>query len=177
MPYSLYDGSVPLLKAALTSLTTILKAGEKHAAEKSIPADDVLTWRLADDMLPLAFQVHMTTDVASKLVARVHGEAPAEWDAADLKTFADAYARVEAAEQWVAKADRETFEKRVDENVTLQLGPQIKKEIPARGWVESYGLPNAFFHLTTAYAILRARGVELGKMDYISPFVSPWFSS
>lgn len=175
MPFTLYDGSVPHLKASVATITALLKEAEKHAAEKSLPADEPLSWRLADDMLPLAFQVHMVTDVAMKLVARVQGEDPVEWAYTDLKTFADTYARIEAAEKWIAKADPATFEKRTDEIVPLQMGP-VKKELKARGWVECYGLPNLFFHLTTAYGILRAKGLPLGKKEFIGPFAAPWIS-
>lgn len=174
MTFSFYDGTIPLFKAALASLSTILKEGEKYAAEKSIPADDILSWSLADDMLPLSFQVRMVTDVAMKFVARVHNEPFEEWST-DFKTVADLHARIADAEKWIAKADRATFEKRTDDTVALQMGPNTK-ELPARGWAESFGLPNLFFHLTTAYSILRAKGVQLGKAHYITPFTTPWFT-
>lgn len=175
MTYSFYDGSVPYFKAGLASLSTILKHAEKHAAEKSIPADDILAWRLTDDMLPLTFQVQMVTDVAMKFIARVQDEPIEEWST-DFKTVADLHARIEAAEKWLAKADPATFEKRADATVTLQMGPKITKELPAKGWVESFGMPNMFFHLMTAYSILRLKGVELGKVPYITPFTTPWFT-
>lgn len=175
MTYTFYDGTVPLFKEALESLRAIIKEGEKYAAEKSLPADDILNWRLAEDMLPFAFQIHMTADVAVKLVARVQDEAPEEWAYTDIKTLADAYARIDTAEKRLAAANRETFEKRTDATVTLQMGPHIKKDVAARGWAECYGLPNVFFHLTTAYAILRSKGVPLSKVNYITPFTKPWF--
>lgn len=174
MPYTFYDGSVGPTKASLTSLTALLKKGEAYAAEKSIPESEVLAWTLAPDMLPLAFQVQMVCDVAMKLVARVHDETPVDWSHNDLKTFADLYARIAEAEKWIAKADKDTFEKRVDEIVKLQLGPEITKEVPAKGWFALYGLPNVFFHLTAAYSILRNKGVQLGKMDFIAPFTTGW---
>lgn len=175
MPYTFYDGAVTPMKASLTSLTDILKKGEAYAAEKSIPESDVLAWTLADDMLPLSFQVQMVCDVAVKLVARVHDEAPLEWAYTDLKTFADCHSRIAEAEKWIAKADKETFEKRVDAIVKLQMGPQITKEVPAQGWLALYGIPNVFFHLTTTYLILRSKGVQIGKMDFITPFATGWF--
>lgn len=175
MTYSFYDGTVPHFKASLASLSAIIKAGEKYAAEKSIPADDILAWRLTDDMLPFSFQVQMVTDVAMKFIARVNDEPVEEWST-DFKTVADLHARIEAAEKWIAKADPATFEKRADATVQLQLGPKITKEVPAKGWVECYGMPNLFFHLMTAYSILRAKGVDVGKILFITPFTTSWFT-
>lgn len=173
MPFNFYEASTAPMKNGLTSLTAVLKKGEAYAAEKSIPEADVLAWTLAEDMLPLSFQVHIVCDVAMKLVARVQGEEPLQWAHTDIKTFADCHARIAVADGWLAKADKEIFEKRVDDIVKLPLGP-VTKEVPAQGWFALYGLPNVFFHLTTAYAILRHKGVALGKRDFITPFAAGW---
>ena len=175
MSYSFYESTVPSLKACLESLRAILKEGEKHAASKSIPVDDIVAWRLVDDMLPLSFQVQMVTDIAMKFVARVNEEPMEQWST-EFKTVADLYARIDAAEAWLGKAKEETLAKRANETVELQMGPKIKKELPAKGWWAAYGEPNLYFHLTTAYTILRSKGVPLGKMNYIAPFTTGWFT-
>jgi len=173
MSYTFYDATVPLLQASLTALTGILKKIEAHATAQSIPLTDVANWRLAEDMLPLTFQVHIVTDTTMKLVARVQGEEPVQWSKDDLATLEACHARIAEAQKWVDKADKATFEKNPDTEVTMAL-PQKSVTLPAKGYAEGYSLPNIFFHLNMAYAIGRNKGVQLGKMDYLVPFIGKW---
>ncbi|UNI17546.1 hypothetical protein JDV02_003879 [Purpureocillium takamizusanense] len=165
MSYSLYDASVVLARDALASLTSVLKKGEAHAAADSLPEA-----RLYPDMLPLAFQVYMMTDTASKMCARLSGEEPAVLEN-NLKTFADFHARIAQVEAIVAKADQATVNARAAEVVTIGLGPGKSAPMACSAYVNGYALPNIFFHLTTAYGILRKEGVPLGKTDYLVAFV------
>lgn len=173
MTYTFYDATVPLLQASLTALTGILKKIEAHATAQSIPLADVANWRLAEDMLPLTFQVHIVTDSTMKLVARVHGEEPVEWSKDDLTTLEACHTRIAEAQKWVDKADKAAFEKNPEMQVTMvtRMGPAT---LPAKGYAEGYSLPNIFFHLNMVYALGRSKGVELGKMDYLVPFIGKW---
>ncbi|SPO06260.1 uncharacterized protein DNG_08949 [Cephalotrichum gorgonifer] len=173
MPYTFYNSTVPVFQSALQSLAQILKKAHSHAAENNIPADDLLSWRLADDMLPLAFQIHEVGDTSMKLVSRVQGTDPLPWSWEDIKTWEDARARISEAESLLAGVDEGLFEKRADETVPFVTGKGTRETV-ARGWVAIYGLPTLFFHLTTAYGILRNKGVGLGKPDYHLAFTSPW---
>lgn len=176
---SFYDANLPLFTSALKTLKTILQKAQSHAEETSLPADALLTRRLAPSMLPLAFQIHEVTDAAAQLVARAHGVPLPAWSDEDLKTMSDVWARIDAAEGWLGKADREVFERRADEKTVvgvLAMGVEKGDEVPVRGWVALYGIPTLFFHLSIAYGILRSEGVDLGKRDFIGAFAAPWIS-
>lgn len=168
MSYTLYDASIPVARDALKALSAILKKGEAAPNAASLPAATI-----HPDMKPLSFQVHVATDLAQKMHARLTGAEPATLEN-NLETFADFHARIAETEALLAKADRDTVNKRAGENVPLGLGPGKTVHIPGAAYVNSYGLPNVFFHLTTAYDILRKEGVPLGKMDYLSPFVAQY---
>ncbi|SPO01156.1 uncharacterized protein DNG_03903 [Cephalotrichum gorgonifer] len=177
MGYSFYEGTVPHFKGALASLNSILKKAEEYAAEKSIATEDILSWRLADDMLPFSFQAYMVIDTTRKLLARVNGEEPVALDKDSFNSFAAIYNYIAETEKALATADPAVFEARSDVTVTIGMGQGNSIEAPAKGWAALYGLPNVFFHLTTAYAILRNKGVPLGKRDYVGAFVAPWISA
>ncbi|WYZ45748.1 hypothetical protein EsH8_VIII_001064 [Colletotrichum jinshuiense] len=172
--YSIYDGSVPLLLAGLNTLLNLLTKAEEYAAEKSFDSADILQWKLAEDMLPFPVQFFIATDCAFKIVARVQGTEPEALDK-DFKTIADLRKRVEHALSVVKAADRKTFEDRTDALVPLGLGfGKGEMQIKARDYLVAYGLPNFFFHIQTAYSIMRAKGVQLGKGDYLTPFMGPF---
>ncbi|KAK2008710.1 hypothetical protein LZ32DRAFT_661884 [Colletotrichum eremochloae] len=173
MAYTFYDGTVPLLLPGLKALLNLLTKAEAYAAEKSIDPASILGWKLADDMLPFSFQFFVATDCAMKIVARVQGTEPLAWGR-DFAGLGDLRKRVEEAIAIVEKADPKTFEARPDALVPLGLGPgKGEIQVPARDYVVAYGMPNFFFHIQTAYCILRAKGLELGKMDYLTPFMGP----
>ncbi|WQF89260.1 hypothetical protein CDEST_14274 [Colletotrichum destructivum] len=174
MTYTLYDASVPLLLAGLNTLLGLLTKAEAYAADKAISADDVLGWKLAEDMLPFSVQYYIATDCAIKIVARVQGTEP-EALGREFKSIADLRQRVEYTIALVKAADPKTFEARTDALVPLGLGfGQGEMQIRARDYLVAYGMPNFFFHLQTAYSILRAKGIQLGKADYLGPFMNPF---
>ncbi|KAF4976579.1 hypothetical protein FDECE_18461 [Fusarium decemcellulare] len=171
MSYSLYDSAVILARDALKSLSVILKKAETHANAASFPSA-----RLAEDMLPLSFQVHSVTDTAQKIVARTSGTEPLSLSRDGFDSFDKFHARIAQVLEVVEKADKEVVNKRVGETVTLGLGPGKSAELASRDYVNGYGLPNLFFHLTTAYAILRKEGVPLGKQDFQGSFLNQYIS-
>ncbi|KAJ4245305.1 hypothetical protein NW762_014176 [Fusarium torreyae] len=168
--YTLYDAAILHTKEALNSLSAILKKAEGHANASSFPQA-----KLAPDMLDLNFQVHFMTDTAQKIVARTTGVEPLSLSRDDCTSFEGYQKRIAQVLDVVEKADKETVEKRAGETVTIGLGPGKSADMKCRDYVQGYGIPNVFFHLTTAYAILRKEGVELGKQDYISPFMNQYF--
>ncbi|GKT52243.1 uncharacterized protein ColSpa_12424 [Colletotrichum spaethianum] len=174
MTYTLYDASVPLLLAGLNTLLNLLTKAEEYAAEKSIDAAQILDWKLAEDMLPFSFQYHVATDSAMKIITRVQGTDP-EVFGKDFAGIADLRKRVEHTIALVKAADPKTFEARTDALVPLGLGfGKGEMQIRARDYLVAYGMPNFFFHIQTAYSILRAKGVQLGKGDYLGPFMGPF---
>ncbi|KIL90030.1 hypothetical protein FAVG1_06768 [Fusarium avenaceum] len=166
MSYSLYDAAILHSKDALNSLSSILKKAESHANAASFT-----TAKLAEDMLDLSFQVHFTTDTAQKIAARLTGSEPLTLAREDCNSFESYQARIAQVLEVLNKVDRELVEKRIDEVVTIGLGPGKSADMKCRDFAQGYAIPNVFFHLTTAYAILRKEGVDLGKMDFLTPFV------
>jgi hypothetical protein len=169
MPVNFYDNVIPVVESALNSLTAILKKAE--AAPNSA---GFITSKLHDDMLPLDFQVHFTTDLAQKVANRLTGKEPLSLERADLKTFADMYKRIDDIMALVKGADRATIEGFADKTVTIGMGKGKSADMTGSQYVIGYAFPNIFFHVTTAYAILRQQGVPLGKQDYLSPFLAPY---
>ncbi|KAK1985764.1 hypothetical protein LZ30DRAFT_583502 [Colletotrichum cereale] len=174
MTYTLHDATVPLLLAGLKTLDGLLAKAEAYAAEKSIDAASILEWKIAEDMLPFSFQYHIATDSAMKIVARVQGTDPVAFSR-EFAGLGELRKRVEETVAIVEAADPKTFEARTDALVPLGLGfGKGEMQIRARDYVVAYGMPNFFFHIQTAYCILRAKGVQLGKNDYLSPFMGPF---
>ncbi|KAF4975586.1 hypothetical protein FZEAL_7639 [Fusarium zealandicum] len=169
MTYSLYDASIVLAQDALNSLSAILKHAEAHANAASFPDA-----KLAEDMLPFRFQIHIVTDVAHKIAARTMGTEPLKLELEGLDSYEAFHARIAQVLEVLGKADRETVNKRADEIVTIGLGPGKSADVKVREFINGYGLPNLFFHLTTAYAILRKEGVQLGKQDYQTSFLGKY---
>ncbi|KAL7951670.1 hypothetical protein V8C42DRAFT_304823 [Trichoderma barbatum] len=165
MSYSLYDATVPLAKNALNALTSILKAGEASPV-----ASTLLAARIYDDMLPLVFQVKMVTDTSAKIVARLTGVEPHAWEG-EVESFADCYARIAKAEEILATADKDIINQRQNELVSVGMGSAGTFQMSGANYINGYVLPNLFFHLTTAYNILRKEGVPLGKKHYITSFI------
>lgn len=164
--YSFYDASIPLAQESLEALDAILKKGSEAPNAASLPEA-----RIFEDMLPLSFQVHFVTDIAQKLVARASGTEPLGLEN-NLGSFDDFFRRIETVRRVLAGADRHVINGRVDETVTIGLGPGKEGRMLARNYLSGYVIPNMFFHVATAYNIMRKEGVALGKMDYLGPFIS-----
>lgn len=164
------DFTLGQAKSALKALEAILKKGEASPNGASLPDA-----RIVDDMLPLSFQVHVVTDTASKLVARLTGADPTPFEN-NLKTFADFYERIEKVNGILAGADAAAVEAGATRTVTFGMGPGKNVETLGKNFVLGYCLPNIFFHTATAYNIIRKNGVDVGKMDYLTPFVGPYMS-
>lgn len=162
---SFYDVSIGQALEVLDSLTAVLKKGEAAPNSASFPEA-----RLHEDMLPLSFQVYLTTDLCTKVAARLTGQEPPS-NENNLKSFAEFYARITEARAALEKADKETVNTRASESVTIGLGPGKSAQMIGLTYNAGYVIPNLYFHLTTTYNILRKEGVPLGKMDYLTPFL------
>jgi uncharacterized protein len=166
MPISFYDVTVSSHLKSLKILTHILQLAETHANEKNIPLADVCEWRLISDMLPLSFQIKTVCNAAKNFLKfAAHLDVPAAAD--DEKTFDDLKARIKATEDLLEGVKRSDVDGKED----------VEADVPAAwgkfgkftGWEFAQGVSNAnvAFHLVTAYNICRAKGVIVGKMDYL----------
>ena len=165
MSITMHSASAPIFVSLLENLTTWLDKAEAHAAAKKFEPSVYMTARLAPDMLPLTNQIQIACDTAKFLVARLAGiEAPKFADAET--SLADLRARVAATIAFVKSVPAPSIDGTEDKEVTLPRrgGPIVMK---GQAYLTQFALPNFFFHMTAAYALLRHNGVELGKMDFL----------
>lgn len=167
MSYSLYDATVSMAIGALKSLSQILNRAEEHP-----DSFELLTARLTDDMKPLSFQVHYATFQAQFLAAKLSGQEYAEPEE-DLDTFEKMHARIQQALKALEETDRETVNS-CGETTTQFARRDHTMEVPVKGVVGLVNMPNIYFHVSMAYAILRKEGVLLGKRDWSRGFVSEY---
>nr|CEG03957.1 unnamed protein product [Fusarium acuminatum CS5907] len=123
-------------------------------------------------MLDLSSRVHFLTNTAQKIVARTTGVEPLSLPRDDCTIFEAYYKRTAQVLEIVEKAGKRLVLKREGETVAIGLGPGKPTDMECRDYAQGYGIPNVFFHLTTAYAILRKEGIELGKQDHAKSFKS-----
>src|SRR5579871_4733806 len=160
MAYDIYDASIPPLIHMLGSLCNILSKGEAHGGIDPSEA------RLAPDMLPLKNQVYIATDGAKGCGARLAGVDIPKYEDSET-SFAELRARCTKTIAFLETLDRAQFKGAEDKQVVLKF-PNTTFEFNGADYVNKFVLPNAYFHITTAYGILRNRGVTLGKPDYLS---------
>jgi hypothetical protein len=161
----MYEGSVPVFAATLGNLSKLLDKGEAFATERKIDKDVLLGWRLAPDMYPLLRQVQLASDFAKRTSARLAGaEVPKYAD--EEKSFAELKERIAKTVAFLGGLKREAFDGAEDRDIVLTAGAQ-ELRFKGQPYLFSFGLPNFFFHVTTAYDILRACGVSLGKRDFL----------
>lgn len=165
MSISMYQASVPVLVRGLTSLQAILGKAEAHAAEKQIDPSVFLGARLFPDMLPLVRQVYIVTDTAKGCAARLANVEAPKYEDVEM-TFEDLQARLQKTIDYLQEFNAEQIDGSEDRTVTLKMrsGPV---EFSGLNYLLQFALPNFYFHVTTAYDILRHNGVELGKLDYL----------
>jgi len=159
MAYDIYDASIPPLIHMLSGLSTILSKGEAHGGIDPAEA------RLAPDMLPLKAQVYIATDGAKGCGARLAGVDIPKYDDVEA-TFPDLKARVAKTIAFLKSLDRKAFAGSENKQIVLKF-PNVTFEFNGTDYVGKFVLPNTYFHITTAYGILRNRGVALGKGDYL----------
>jgi hypothetical protein len=165
MSLSLYDISVPVFIRAFGNLTEILRKAEGFADEKGMAHKELLEARLIEDMYPLPAQVQRASDTAKFVPVRV-AQLENVPMADDEVTFADLHARIEKTMNFLKSVDPASMEGRDEAEVVLKTRTS-STTFTARSYVLGFAIPNFYFHVTTAYAILRHKGVPIGKMDYI----------
>lgn len=153
----------------LGGLQTVVRKAEAHATEKKIDPNALLQARLFPDMFPLLRQVQVACDFAKSVAARLAGvEVPKMEDTE--QTFADLQARIATVLAFLGSLDAEKFTESAEREIITQAGTPKEKRFTGQSYLFNYGLPHFFFHTTTAYAILRHNGVEVGKKDYIGTY-------
>jgi hypothetical protein len=166
MTISLHQVALPPLQRTLGQLIHILEKGQAHAEAQGFDPSVLVGSRLYPDMFPLSRQVQIATDIARRGVARLAGaEAPAMED--NETSLAELIARVRRSLDYLATITPDQLAEAETREVTVPIGRG--ETITMQGWpfLSAFVLPNVYFHVTTAYDILRHNGVPVGKRDFL----------
>jgi hypothetical protein len=164
----MYDASIPVFTQMLNSLSAVLAKAEAHAAERKIEPAALLQARLYPDMFPLLRQVQIAADFAKGASARLAGvEVPRYED--NEQSFGDLKLRIEKTLDFIGSLPKHAIADSEGRDIVLNSGGSTR-EFKGQTYLLHYALPHFYFHTTTAYAILRHNGVEVGKKDFIGSF-------
>ena len=169
MSLSMHAASVPVFQQMLTALGGVLAKAETHTAERKIEPAALLQARLFPDMFPLSRQVQIACDFASSVSARLAGVEVPAYEVGD-QGFADLQQRIAATLAFIGGLDAARFDGSDERELLLRPGTPKERSIGGQAYLVSYGLPQFFFHVTTAYALLRHNGVEVGKKDFMGAY-------
>ncbi|TAK92447.1 MAG: DUF1993 domain-containing protein [Burkholderiaceae bacterium] len=165
MSLTMYTASMPAMKRMLSNLAAILTKAEEYAASKKIDPSVLLGARLYPNMFPLLRQVLIASDHAKGCAARLAGIDVPKYE--DKETsFAELQARIAKTIDFIDSVRPEQFVGSEERDIELKAGPNMY-QFKGQDYLNQWALPNFYFHLTTAYAILRHNGLEIGKSDYL----------
>ena len=169
MSISMYSAAIPVFKQMLNSLRDVLAKAEAHATARNIEPNALLQARLFPDMFPLLRQVQIAADFAKGVSARLADvELPAYEDSE--KTFPELQARIAKTLAFIDGLSAAQIDGSETREIVLRPGTPKEKKLSGQTYLLAYGLPQFFFHVTTAYAILRHNGVEIGKKDFMGAY-------
>ncbi|KAK3292910.1 uncharacterized protein B0H64DRAFT_203028 [Chaetomium fimeti] len=166
---SLYDASIGVSTNALLTLLDIMKKAQAHAE-----AETLASCRLIEDMLPFSQQVLIVSNFAKKYVERLTGRELEVWEDNET-TLEQLVARVQKTLDLLKTVSRADVDGAQRAKVSLKIGPFDPVDVTVQEYVLGYGMPNTMFHLTTAYDILRMKGLDLGKKDFLTHYTAGWF--
>ncbi len=164
-----YTTSVPVFKQLLTALRAILAQADAKVAATSIEPDALLQARLYPDMFPLLRQVQVAADFARGVSARLAGVDVPVFGFEET-SFADLDALLARTLAFLDGVDASAFDGSETREIVLRPGTPKEKKLSGQAYLVSYGLPQFFFHVTTAYAILRHNGLAIGKRDFMGAY-------
>lgn len=165
MKMTMFTASIPVFIRMLGSLEAILAKGAEHADAKGIDPEVLVNARLYPDMFPLSRQVQVATDVVKGCPARLSGQEPPSYEDNEA-SFPELIERVGKTVAYLEGFKPEQIDGTEDKKITLHLRSR-DLTLDGYAYLTGFVIPNLFFHVTTAYDILRHNGVELGKRDYI----------
>jgi hypothetical protein len=160
------QASLPTFEIGLNALSAILDKAEAFAAAKKVDPAVLLNTRLAPDMFPLIRQVQVATDLAKNGAARLAGVEPPRYEDKET-TIAELKARLAKTVAFVKSLDPKQVDAAAGRQITFPLGSTNKGQMQGDDYLNHFVLPNVYFHLAAAYAILRHCGVEIGKQDFL----------
>ncbi len=165
MSVSIYDFSLPIFKLNLNNLAAILEKAASHADAKKVDPKVLPQLRLIADMLPLSAQVQIACDGAKGAAARLAGIQPPKFEDTEA-TLPELQARVAKTLEFISSIKPEQLQGAETREIVLTF-PQNTLKFTGLNYLTNFVLPNFFFHLTIAYALLRKNGVDIGKRDFL----------
>jgi len=168
MPLSMYQASVPVFTRGLGVLSTLLDKTVAHAEAKKIEPAAFISLRLTVDMYPLGRQVQAASDAAKSGAARLAGIEPPSLPDTET-TFPELQARIAKTVEFLKSVEPAKIDGSEARVIILKMRAGELK-IPGQNYLLGFAIPNFFFHITTAYDILRQNGVPIGKLDYLGGF-------
>jgi hypothetical protein len=159
------QASLPVFEIGLNAITAVLDKAAAHAAAKKVDMAVILGWRLAPDMFPLTRQVQIICDQAKNGSARLAGIDPPKFEDTET-TLEQIKERIAKTIAFLKTLDKAAIDASSEREITFPLGAN-KGQMKGADYLNHFVLPNFYFHLTTAYGLIRSCGVEIGKRDFI----------
>jgi hypothetical protein len=166
MTISMSSASLPVCTRMLTNLSHILSKAEQFADAKKIDPAALTTYRLSPDMLPFTRQILIACDAVKNGVARLSGVEAPKFDDTET-TLGQLKERIQKTLDFIATVPAAALDGTEDKEITFPAGPGKTRTLKGQDYLNGWMMPNMYFHITTAYAILRHNGVEVGKIDYL----------
>ena len=165
MKISMQAVSIDIFTHVLGSLSAILEKGVAHATAKKFDSNVLVASRLAPDMLPLSRQVQIACDLAKNSASRLAGLEPPRFEDSE-KTIEELRARIAKTIEYLKSVPAAALEGSEERDIKVPAGERTL-EFKGRVFLQRWAIPNVFFHVTTAYNILRHNGVDIGKRDFL----------
>ncbi len=166
MSISMSSAALPVCTTMLGNLVHFLDKAQAHVKAKGTDPMALTQFRLAPDMLPMTKQVQIACDAAKNGVARLSGVEAPKFEDSEV-TLDELKARIQKTLHFLKSVPPEKLDGTETKDITFPTGKDTTTTMPGEAYLKHVMLPNMFFHVTTAYAILRHNGVELGKRDYL----------
>ena len=162
----MYETGVAASINSMKNLAMLLDKAEAFATERKFDVDVLMQSRLAPDMFPLGFQVYIAATFAKNLACRLAGQEPPDYPREQM-TIAAARALIARTIDILSAIKPDALNGSEAKPITFNVAPDTAKTMPGAAYMNKFAIPNIMFHVTTAYAILRHNGVQIGKRDFI----------
>ncbi len=166
MAITLFSASVPVFIQYLGNLRHLIQKAQDDALARQYDEQALVDFRLAPDMFPFRVQICIACDAAKLCVSRISGLDAPKYENTE-NTLAELISRIDKTVDWLHTVPANRIEGQDLKEITFTAGKGTTRTMLAEDYVKTWALPNMFFHITTAYSILRHNGVELGKIDYL----------
>ncbi len=164
---NLSAASLPVFTHFLGNLRHLLTKAQADVAARGYDEQALVQYRLAPDMLPFKIQICIACDAAKLCVARITGLDAPKYENTET-TLAELIQRIDNTVAWLKTVPASALDGQEDKEVTIPVGKTATRTMTAQAYLTTWALPNMYFHITTAYAILRHNGVVIGKGDYLA---------